>query len=164
MVEIGCCPRTVTMSSTAVAAFSLKNFNNNGIPSTSDVGVRHWGLGGAPWNGCKICIAPFAFLPLPSPPAPPLCQIAASLRKKVDDATFTLSFTDSSLKEPKLGKGVVVAVEKPLAGALAEGHEPPPPGQPDPTLCHSRPQWPSMQQAEKSFQHPMVSGSPRLHV
>ncbi|KAL6777395.1 hypothetical protein ACKKBF_B21340 [Auxenochlorella protothecoides x Auxenochlorella symbiontica] len=70
------------MSSTAVAAFSLKNFNNNGIPSTSDVGI------------------------------------AASLRKKVDDTTFTFSFTDSSLKEPKLGKGVVLAVEKPLADGL----------------------------------------------
>lgn len=43
-------------------------------------------------------------------------QIATSLRKKVDDTTFTLAFTDSSLREPKLGKGVVLGLEKPLAG------------------------------------------------
>lgn len=52
---------------------------------------------------------------------PPLPQIATSLRKKVDDATLTFSFTDVSLKEPRLGKGVVLAVEKPLAGEVLQG-------------------------------------------
>lgn len=105
------------MSSTAVAAFSLKNFNNNGIPSTSDVGVG-WRMDVViSWDGFR-CAFPRS---QPNPPTLPhfLCQIAASLRKKVDDATFTFSFTDSSLKEPKLGKGVVLAVEKPLAGVAA---------------------------------------------
>jgi hypothetical protein len=53
------------------------------------------------------------------PNASPEVAVATLLKKKQGDATFSLQFSDATLRDPRSGKGLVVAAEKPLAGALA---------------------------------------------
>ena len=63
--------------------------------------------------------ASFAFMSLGSnllPTAAPKVGVVTTLKKKLDDATLSLTFTEASLRDPKAASGIVVSAEKPLGG------------------------------------------------
>ena len=63
--------------------------------------------------------ASFVFTSLGSnllPTAAPSVGVVTTLKKKLDDATLSLTFTEASLRDPKAAAGIVVSAEKPLGG------------------------------------------------
>lgn len=55
------------------------------------------------------------------PPVDADVGITTILKKKRDDLTFSLQFSDASLKDPKGGQGILISAEKPLGGITMIG-------------------------------------------
>jgi hypothetical protein len=66
----------------------------------------------------SITFKDFSGAKLLLPPKDAELGVSTTLRRRLDDATLALTFTEASLREPTSGRGVVLAAEKPLADGV----------------------------------------------
>lgn len=71
----------------------------------------------------SAAVATFSFKNIQAnlPPADVDVGFATSIKKKFDDVTLSLSFTDATLKTPSSGQGIIISADKPVGGTLFEG-------------------------------------------